>query len=105
METPRNLVIIENKIIPQQCALYKRHTCAVLNLHHICPKSWFLAAGVPVDTPMILICPTCHENIHAAIDARISGRDFSLIPRRCQSLAQRAFMLADIHHLTPEPTL
>jgi hypothetical protein len=105
MELPRNLVITENRIIPQECALYKRHACAVLNDHHICPKSWFLAAGVPVDTPMIRICPTCHGNIHAAIDGMILGENVSLIPRRCQSLAQRALMLADLHHLTPELTL
>jgi hypothetical protein len=105
MHIPAALVITDNKIILQPCALYKGHSCAVINAHHICPKSWFEAAGVPVQTPMINLCPTCHFNVHAAIDGTIKGEDVSGIGRNCRSLAAQAFALATVHHLTPGPTL
>lgn len=105
MRIPTELVITENKIILQRCALYKGHLCAVINAHHICPKSWFERAGVLVETPMIDLCPTCHFNVHAAIDAVIKGQDDSLIPMRARHLAEMAFHLAEARHLTPGLTL
>lgn len=105
MRIPADLVITDNAVTLQPCALYKGHRCAVVNAHHICPKSWFEAAGVLVDTPMINLCPTCHMNTHAAIDGWIKGQDISMIPPRCQSLAKTAFMIAQQKHLTPGLTL
>jgi len=105
MDTPAKLVIVSNKITLQPCALYKGHSCAVVNAHHICPKSWFEAAGKPVATPMINLCPTCHLNVHAAIDGTINGEDVSAIGRNCRGVAARAFVLARSLGLTPAPTL
>jgi hypothetical protein len=105
MRIPAELVITDNRIVLQRCALYKDHWCAIVNAHHICPKSWFEAAGVLVDTPMISLCPVCHMNVHAAIDGRIKGQDVSGIPPRCRNLAAQAFILATEHHLTPGLTL
>lgn len=105
MRIPAELVIVQNTVTLQRCDLYKGHLCAVVNAHHICPKSWFESAGVLVQTPMINLCPTCHFNTHAAIDGMIKGQDVSLIPPRTQHLAQQAFMLATQHHLTPGLTL
>lgn len=105
MRVPAQLVISDNRIKLQPCALYKGHQCAVINAHHICPKSWFEAAGVVVDTPMIDLCPTCHFNVHAAIDAVIKGQNAELIPMRARHLADTAFLLAESHHLTPRLTL
>lgn len=105
MRIPAELVISYNRVVLQPCALYKNHVCAVINDHHECPKSWFEAAGKLVDTPMIKLCPTCHFNVHAAIDARIKGQDASLIPPRARQLAENAFALAQAHNLTPRLTL
>ena len=105
MRIPADLVIQQNVITLQRCAMYKGHLCAVINAHHICPKSWFESAGVLVDTPMINLCPTCHMNVHAAIDAVIKGQDASLIPPRARHLADQAFMIAEQKHLTPRLTL
>lgn len=105
MDAPARLVIKNNMILLQPCALYKGHACAVLNVHHVCPKSWFEAAGKPVVTPMINLCPTCHFNVHAAIDGTIHGEDISAIGRNCRSVAARAFVLARTLQLTPAPTL
>ncbi len=105
MQIPSTLVVTENKIIPQFCTLYKNHPCAIVNAHHICPKSWFERAGVLVDTPMIMLCPNCHMNAHAAIDAMIKGQDTSLLPPRCLKLADLAFHLAEARGLTPGLTL
>lgn len=105
MHAPAELVIVEDKIILQSCALYKDHLCAVTNAHHICPKSWFEQAGVLIITPMIQLCPTCHMNVHAAIDGMIKGQNVSLIPPRARSLAAQAFFLARANNLTPGLTL
>lgn len=105
MRIPAELVISYNRVTLRPCALYKGHACAVVNAHHICPKSWFEKAGVLVETPMINLCPTCHFNVHAAIDAVIKGQDASLIPMRARHLADQAFLLAETHHLTPGLTL
>jgi hypothetical protein len=105
MRIPAELVIIENRITLQPCALYKGHLCAVINAHHICPKSWFEQAGVLVETPMINLCPTCHFNVHAMIDARIKGQNADILPPRCRALAEQAFLIARGHGLTPRLTL
>jgi hypothetical protein len=105
MRVPAELVIVQDTVILQKCALYKDHFCAVVNAHHICPKSWFEAAGVLVVTPMITLCPVCHMNVHAAIDGKIKGQDVSMIPPRCRSLAAQAFDLATMNNLTPGLTL
>jgi len=105
MQTPSALVVTDRQIILQRCALYRTHWCAVLNVHHICPKSWFENARVPVDTPMISLCPDCHANVHAVIDARIRGLDADFLPLRCQKLADRAFEIAHLKNLVPELTL
>jgi hypothetical protein len=104
MIAPHTLVVIGNVIQLQPCALYK-HTCAVIHNHHVCPRSWWEAAGLPVDTPMIMLCPDCHYATHAALDGRIRGRDVSLLPPRCVYLAGRALEIAEAHGLTPELTL
>lgn len=105
MRIPADLVMINNMITLQKCALYKDHLCAVVNAHHICPKSWFENTGVLVDTPMINLCPTCHSNVHAAIDGRIKGQDVSMIPPRCRKLADQAFDIALSQGLTTGLTL
>lgn len=105
MRIPANLVIAGDTITLQSCALYKGHECAVINNHHVCPKSWFEAAGVLVQTPMVKLCPNCHANVHAAIDAMIKGQNGERIPRRARLLAAQAFYLAEEHRLTPGLTL
>lgn len=105
MRIPATLVVTGNVIELQRCHLYKGHLCAVVNAHHICPKSWFESAGVLVDTPMVALCPTCHMNVHAAIDAVIKGQDASHLPMRARHLADEAFLIAKQHGLTPGLTL
>jgi len=99
------LVVVGGVLRLQPCALYKTHQCAVVQAHHICPQSWFKAAGVPVQTPMIDLCPTCHMDIHAAIDGMLKGEDVSAVPPRCRALAVQAFKIAQGKGLTPAPTL
>lgn len=105
MRIPAELVITEGTINLQQCRLYQGHTCAVINNHHVCPKSWFEAAGVLVETPMINLCPNCHANVHAAIDGRIKGQNVEHISLRCRNLAAQAFVVALRFGLTPGLTL
>lgn len=95
---------IENAILPQRCDLYV-HVCAILNAHHIVPESWWKAAGKPVDTPMINLCPNCHMNTHAAIDAILTGRGTHFLPRRCVDLARQGIETAEEVGLTPRRTL
>lgn len=95
---------VDGKVLMQRCTLYA-HYCAVLNLHHICPASWWEAAGKPVDTPLIELCPDCHMNSHAAIDGIIRSSDISALPPRCVALAKQAFVIATANGLTPKPTL
>jgi hypothetical protein len=105
MRNPPTLLVVNGSVLLQSCTLYKGHLCAVTNDHHICPKSWFERAGVLVQTPMILLCPNCHMNVHAAIDGKIRGRLIVAIPPRCRTLADQAFALAQEHGLTPGLTL
>lgn len=101
----QTLVVASNAIQLQQCALYRPHLCAIVQAHHICPQSWFRAAGVPVDTPMIDLCPSCHMNIHAAIDGILAGRDVQKIPLRCRKIAEQGLALAREHGLPTSRTL
>jgi hypothetical protein len=103
VSTPATLVV-SGQVVMQECLLY-RHMCAVVDDHHICPKSWFEHAGVPVTTPMIKICPSCHMDTHAAIDGMILGHDVSRLPRRCVALARQALTIAHMLELTPTRTL
>lgn len=105
MSTPRALVVQDGRVLMQACSLYKRHPTAVLNRHHVAPLSWWLAAKRPVDTPIVAICPTCHGDVHAAIDGLLAGRDVSALPRRCVALARQALDIAQANGLTPAPTL
>jgi hypothetical protein len=97
-------LIAGNRVAMQTCALYK-HRCAVIQSHHLCPESWFKHAGKPVSTPLVELCPTCHMNIHAAIDGLLDGHDISAIPVRAQRLAREAFRIAEHIGLTPTRTL
>lgn len=105
--TVRGLIVVENVVEMQQCLLYKHtaHLCAILDRHHVCPDSWWDAAGKPVASPMRALCPTCHANTHAAIDARIKGQNRSHLPPRCVALADAAFPIAEQNGLTPALTL
>jgi hypothetical protein len=102
---PRELVVVDGRVLPQPCSLYKGHACAIIERHHIAPKSWWAAAGKPINTPLASICPNCHESTHAAIDGLIAGRDVSALPPRCVALARQALDIAVRNGLTPAPTL
>lgn len=105
MSTPRQLVVVDGHVLLQDCSLYRGHGCAVIEHHHIAPKSWWIAAGKAIDTPLAAICPNCHESTHAAIDALIAGRDVTALPPRCVALARQGLAIAVAHGLTPAPTL
>ncbi|MFF4489462.1 hypothetical protein ACFY0F_23685 [Streptomyces sp. NPDC001544] len=91
-------------VLMHNCALYQ-HQAAIVQAHHVCPKSWFEHAGKPIVTPLIALCPTCHVNAHAAIDGILAGRDVTAIPRRSVALARQALAIAAQQGLTPTPTL
>jgi hypothetical protein len=95
----------DGAVTQQTCRLSSWHKCSVINLHHVCPKSWFEAAGKPVVTPMAAICPNCHANTHAALDALISGESVKHLPRKCVTLARQGLQIAEQNDLTPAPTL
>jgi hypothetical protein len=88
----------------QLCALYV-HRVPILNAHHVCPESWWLAAGKPVASPLVKLCPDCHSAAHTAIDGLLKGWNVSVLPPRCVALAREAFRLAEINGLVPAPTL
>lgn len=87
-----------------RCSIYS-HRCAVIEKHHVIPKSWFEHAGRPVDTPMVDICPNCHMDIHTGIDCLIAGLPITFLPRRARRLAAAALALAKEKGLTPSRTL
>ena len=109
--TVGELVVVDNEVQLQRCTLYRHNPaaateCAILNDHHVCPESWWEQAGKPhVTSPLVSLCPTCHYNVHAAIDARIKGQKRDLLPPRCVSLADQAFTIAAANGLTPALTL
>lgn len=101
----RTLILVRDGVVQlQRCALYA-HSVPLLNVHHVCPESWFKAAGKPVGTPMKSLCPDCHTAVHVAIDGLLKGQDVSALPPRCVALAREAFTLAEMNGLTPAPTL
>lgn len=89
------------------CELYRHDRPSfVSERHHVIPKSWFV--GVPVDTPLISVCPTCHSNIHFIIDQMVRGYwgEVALgAPPRQVLFAQHAIELALEKGLTPRRTL
>jgi hypothetical protein len=90
----------------QQCGLYISHHVPVIEHHHVCPESWWVKAGKdPDQSPRATLCPNCHMNTHAAIDAHIEGHDASLLPPRTRKLAAQAFTIAADNGLTPALTL
>lgn len=101
---PLKLVVVGNQVQLQPCSLYAHHT-AVLEQHHVCPESWWIAAGKPVASPMKGVCPNCHSSTHVAIDGLLAKRDVSLLPSRCRALAKQAFEIAAANGLTPAKTL
>jgi hypothetical protein len=105
VSTPRKLAVVDGRVLLQACSLYKGHACAVIEQHHIAPKSWWIAAGQAIDTPLAAICPTCHYDVHAALDGILAGRDVTALPPRCVTLARRGLAVAAAHGLTPAPTL
>lgn len=105
MSTARELVVVDGRVLLRACSLYKGHACAVIEQHHVAPRSWWLAAGKPIDTPLVGICPNCHETTHAALDALIAGRDVSALPQRCVALARQGLDIAARNGLVPARTL
>lgn len=87
------------------CALYRGHWSPVIERHHVAPKSWWVAAGKAVATPLAAICPTCHMTAHAALDGILAGRDVAALPPRCVALARQGLAIAAEYGLTPAPTL
>lgn len=107
----RGLVVVNNEVQLQPCTLYKHNPsaateCAILERHHVCPDSWWIAAGKnPNLSPFRDLCPTCHMNTHAAIDAIIKKQITDLLPPRTYQLALDAFAIAEANGLTPALTL
>jgi hypothetical protein len=98
------LVTWSGMIQLQTCTLYA-HKVPVLQSHHVIPKSWWVKAGIPVNTPMRDLCPNCHTAVHAAIDGLLRELDTSALPRRAVMLAKAALTGAKGSGLTPAPTL
>jgi len=96
----------DGALVLQVCELYGSHkVTALLQDHHVIPESWWRAAGKPVASPMIKLCPTCHYNVHAGIDTRLKGADYSVLPARVEELVSRAYDGAEQNGLTPARTL
>lgn len=104
MSGERLLVVTGGAVQLQKCDLYA-HRVPVLNAHHVCPESWWVAARKPVGSPFKNLCPDCHESVHVAIDGIIRQLDVSALPPKCVALARQAFVLAEANGLTPAPTL
>lgn len=104
MSGERLLVVTDGAVQLQLCDLYA-HRVPVLNAHHVCPESWWRAAGKPVVSPLRNLCPTCHGSVHTAIDGILRQLDVTALPPRCVALARQAFVIAEQNGLTPAPTL
>ena len=98
------LVVVAGKIDLQRCSLYA-HWAPILDSHHVIPESWWRAAGLPVASPMMNLCPTCHMTVHAGIDGLLHGYDISELTARARALAQKAITDGTAAGLTPAPTL
>lgn len=101
---PLTLIVTNNQVQVRTCTLYN-HKHAMLEAHHVCPESWWRAAGKSATSPLQSLCPNCHYSIHVAIDGLIQKRDVSLLPARCIQLAKQAFIIAQANGLTPALTL
>ena len=101
---PLDLVITNGQIQLQKCTLYA-HVCGMVDSHHVIPESWWVKAGLPVSSPLEILCPNCHYNTHVAIDGILAGHDVSLLPKRCVQMAQAGIDGAKAAGLTPERTL
>ena len=99
------LVITGNVLELQQCSLYLSHRVPVLNVHHVVPESWWIAAGLPVASPLRSLCPECHSEVHCALDGLITGVDVSVLRARVVRLAQAGIAGAEAAGLTPARTL
>jgi hypothetical protein len=71
----------------------------------VCPESWWKAAGKPVTSKLMNLCPDCHMGIHVAIDCILRGRNTGMLRPRWVSMAQEAFRIAKDNGLTPAQTL
>lgn len=93
------------------CQLYKHNVKSLVNEdHHVIPKSWFEAAGQPIVTQMVILCPTCHSNVHWWIDQIIVAHAHGtalppLKPMRAYMLALQGYEAAIARGLTPRRTL
>ena len=102
---PATVVVVGNVVQMVACPVYSG-TSAYPNDHHICPLSWWIKAGVPVQTPMLLkCCPNDHYGIHVCIDGILKGQDLSLMRPRWLTYAKQAFTIAEQYGLTPALTL
>lgn len=73
--------------------------------HHVCPASWWTAAGKKVDTPMATLCPNCHYGVHVCIDALIFGWNIDEMAANWYRMAARAIEIAARNGLKPAGTL
>lgn len=101
---PVKLVVTDGAVDLQRCGLYA-HWCPILDSHHVVPESWWRKAGIPVASPLVDLCPTCHMTVHAAIDGLLRGLDITHLMHRAQLLGQRAITDGEAAGLTPRPTL
>jgi hypothetical protein len=101
---PVTVVVVTGVLKLQRCGLYA-HWSAIVDAHHVVPESWWRKAGVPVQSPLMSLCPVCHMNTHAGIDGLLRGTDVTILPPRVQALAQRAITDGIAAGLTPRPTL
>jgi len=104
LAAPVRIIITSGAIRMQACGLYA-HTCAILQAHHVVPESWWRAASLPVASPMRSMCPSCHMNVHAAIDGILRGLNVTLLPRRAVTMARNGIDLGKLAGLTPALTL
>lgn len=98
------LVVVGNVVELQACGLY-HHSHPMIEYHHVCPESWWVAANKPVQSPLFKLCPNCHYGIHVAIDAIIKKQDTHLLHSKWVEMAQQAFTIATANGLTPALTL
>lgn len=79
----------------ERCAVHRSHVPSHHNVahHHILPKSW---GGQDVETNVVVICPTGHENVHTLLNeyVRHDGAPpwsirmtFSVVERRLAEMA------------------
>lgn len=95
------------------CALHQTHCPSLHDTddHHVVPKSWFEKAGIAVQTPHALICPTGHRNVHLLIDHLVEhggvfdwdfAKHYAAAER---DLALQGYTLGVQDGLTPSATL